>query len=269
MTDIQEVPDELEISFLDISSETPMQEEQDPNQVMGQQQMEEILMSVVARFEGGIQEIVQLIEEDEQDIKNFKENQEADINLEDVIDPDIDSEDDPTAFLSASIPGSSLTGDTVDPKQGTLGKYPWESPPEFPSPIDAMNFLLERTAREPDKTNLMKLLYSGIHAETLARTATFMGYMEGAWTPDVSELLVVPLMFHLIADAQEQGIKAKIFNDVPEDEITADTVLDILEDNNPEELARIDSLPDEVEEEEMMDEEIDMGSFLDMEEMQQ
>ena len=76
-------------------------------------------------------------------------------------------------------------------------------------------------------------------------------------------------MFHLIADAQEQGIKAKIFNDVPEDEITADTVLDILEDNNPEELARIDSLPDEVEEEEMMDEEIDMGSFLDMEEMQQ
>ena len=81
--------------------------------------------------------------------------------------------------------------------------------------------------------------------------------------------LVVPLMFHLIADAQEQGIKAKIFNDVPEDEITADTVLDILEDNNPEELARIDSLPDEVEEEEMMDEEIDMGSFLDMEEMQQ
>ena len=126
MTDIQEVPDELEISFLDISSETPMQEEQDPNQVMGQQQMEEILMSVVARFERGIQEIVQLIEEDEQDIKNFKENQEADINLEDVIDPDIDSEDDPTAFLSSSIPGSSLTGDTVDPKQGTLGKYPWK-----------------------------------------------------------------------------------------------------------------------------------------------
>ena len=78
MTDIQEVPDELEISFLDISSETPMQEEQDPNQVMGQQQMEEILMSVVARFEGGIQEIVQLIEEDEQDIKNFKEKLKAD-----------------------------------------------------------------------------------------------------------------------------------------------------------------------------------------------
>ena len=267
MTDIQEVPDEVEVSFLDISSEMPMQEEQDPNKIMGQQQIEDILMSVVDRFEGGIEEIIQLIEEDEQDIKNFKVNQESEINFEDVIDPNIETEDHPTAFLSASIPGSSLTGDTANPEKGTLGKYPWENPPEFPSPVDAMNFLLERTGREPDKSNIMKLLYSGIPAETLARTATFMGYMEGAWTPDVSELLVVPLMFHLIADAKEQGIKAKIFNDVPEDEITPETVLDILEDNNPQELARIDALPDEVEEEEMIEEEIDMGSFLDMEEM--
>ena len=68
MTDIQEVPDEVEVSFLDISSEMPMQEEQDPNKIMGQQQIEDILMSVVDRFEGGIEEIIQLIEEYEQDI---------------------------------------------------------------------------------------------------------------------------------------------------------------------------------------------------------
>ena len=59
MTDIQEVPDEVEVSFLDISSEMPMQEEQDPNKIMGQQQIEDILMSVVDRFEGGIEEIIQ------------------------------------------------------------------------------------------------------------------------------------------------------------------------------------------------------------------
>ena len=119
----------------------------------------------------------------------------------------------------------------------------------------------------------MKLLLAGVPVEAIARTATFMGYTEGLWTPDVAELILTPLMLHLLADGVAAQVTPRIFNDIPDDEINEDTVLELMQDFDPESLAVIEQ--DSQQEMQMMNEEVDIedeipdveiGSFLDIEE---
>ena len=122
----------------------------------------------------------------------------------------------------------------------------------------------------------MKLLLAGIPVEAIARTATFMGYMEGLWTPDIAEIILTPLMLHLLADGIEAQVNPRIFNDIPDDGISQETVLELMKDFDPESLAVIEQdsqqerqtmlLEEEVDEEEEELAELEMGSFLDIEE---
>jgi len=269
------IPEEIEVSFLDIQTDTPpqMMEEENPVEAMAMQQQQQMLMEAISRFEGGIEEIEQLIEEDIQDIKDFKETGDMLPDLDNQINPDEDMDEDPSSFLAASVPGASLTGDLKDPEKGTLGKYPWETPPDYASPIDALNYLLEKQNQPQNNKNLMKLLLAGVPVEAIARTATFMGYTEGLWTPDVAELILTPLMLHLLADGVAAQVTPRIFNDIPDDEINEDTVLELMQDFDPESLAVIEQ--DSQQEMQMMNEEVDIedeipdveiGSFLDIEE---
>jgi hypothetical protein len=271
------IPEEIEVSFLDIETETPpkMMEEENSIEAMAMQQQNEMLAGAISRFEGGIEEIEQLIQEDIDDIKTFKQNDDMLPDLDNQINPDEDMEEDPTAFIGASVPGASLTGDLKDPEKGTLGKYPWETPPELPSPVEALQYLLDKQNQPENNNNLMKLLLAGVPVEAIARTATFMGYTEGLWTPDIAELILTPLMLHLLADGMEAQVNPRIFNDVPDDEINEETVLELMKDFDPESFAVVEQ--DSQQEMQMMNEEeiqeeeedisdIDMGSFLDIEE---
>jgi len=271
------IPEEIEVSFLDIETEAPpkMMEEENSIESMAMQQQNEMLAGAISRFEGGIEEIEQLIQEDIDDIKTFKQNDDMLPDLDNQINPDEDMEEDPTAFIGASVPGASLTGDLKDPEKGTLGKYPWETPPELPSPVEALQYLLDKQNQPENNNNLMKLLLAGVPVEAIARTATFMGYTEGLWTPDIAELILTPLMLHLLADGMEAQVNPRIFNDVPDDEINEETVLELMKDFDPESFAVVEQ--DSQQEMQMMNEEeiqeeeedisdIDMGSFLDIEE---
>ena len=270
------IPEEIEVSFLDIETEAPpkMMEEENSIEAMAMQQQNEMLAGAISRFEGGIEEIEQLIQEDIDDIKTFKQNDDMLPDLDNQINPYEDMEEDPTAFIGASVPGASLTGDLKDPEKGTLGKYPWETPPELPSPVEALQYLLDKQNQPENNNNLMKLLLAGVPVEAIARTATFMGYTEGLWTPDIAELILTPLMLHLLADGMEAQVNPRIFNDVPDDEINEETVLELMKDFDPESFAVVEQ--DSQQEMQMMNEEeiqeeedisdIDMGSFLDIEE---
>ena len=72
-------------------------------------------------------------------------------------------------------------------------------------------------------------------------------------------------------DAQEEGFTARIFNDFQDDEVSEETVLDIMEELKPEEFNEIKQEAQIIgrmpsEEEMDMEEEPMIGSFLDMEE---
>ena len=271
------MPEQMEdvgMGFLDMAGgqpEPPMMPQQNPIEQMGMEQIQSVMTRVMSRFEGGYEEVQRLVEEDKQDIKNFKENQGDYNNIADSLDIQEDSENDPTSFIPASIPGASLTDDLQDSEKGTLGKYPWETPPEIEGIEEAFQFVSENKNQSPNRQNAMKLLYAGVPAEALARTTSFKGFVEGLWTPDISELLVIPLMLDLVADAQEEGFTARIFNDFEDDEVSDESVLELMEELKPEEFSEIRQeadmlkrMPDEMEMD--LEPEPMMESFLDMEE---
>ena len=259
---------EQEMSFLEMENEeAPVMQEEISNEQIGMEQYNQVLKKVVSRFPRGVPEIMDLIEEDEQDIRNFKENESE---LDNIFDEeDMESPENLTNFLPASVPGESLTGDMLDPKKGTLGKYPWESPPEINTVTEAFdNIVNNKNSNDSVKNNILKLLEGGVPAETLARTVSFKGFIDGLWTVDISELLSIPLIFEFVADAKDSGTDFRIFNDVEEDDINDESVLNIMKDFNPDKYATIQreadimsKMPDKID---MMEEPV-MGSFLDME----
>ena len=275
------MPEQMEdvgMGFLDMAGgqpEPPMMPQQNPIEQMGMEQIQSVMTRVMSRFEGGYEEVERLVEEDKQDIKNFKENQGDYNNIADSLDIQEDSENDPTSFIPASIPGASLTDDLQDSEKGTLGKYPWETPPEIEGIEEAFEFVVNNKNQSPTKENTLKLLYAGVPAEAIARTASFKGFIEGLWTPDISELLIIPLMLDLVADAQEDGTTARIFNDFEDDEVTNSTVLELMEELKPDEFNEIQQeaqilsrmpMEEDIPMDMPMEQEPMMGSFLDMEE---
>ena len=275
------MPEQMEdvgMGFLDMAGgqpEPPMMPQQNPIEQMGMEQIQSVMTRVMSRFEGGYEEVQRLVEEDKQDIKNFKENQGDYGNIEDALEIQQDSENDPTSFIPASIPGASLTDELQDSEKGTLGKYPWETPPEIEGIEEAFEFVVNNKNQSPTKENTLKLLYAGVPAEAIARTASFKGFIEGLWTPDISELLIIPLMLDLVADAQEDGTTARIFNDFEDDEVTNSTVLELMEELKPDEFNEIQQeaqilsrmpMEEDIPMDMPMEQEPMMGSFLDMEE---
>ena len=100
---------EQEMSFLEMENEeAPVMQEEISNEQIGMEQYNQVLKKVVSRFPRGVPEIMDLIEEDEQDIRNFKENE---TELDNIFDEeDMESPENLTNFLPASVPGESLTG---------------------------------------------------------------------------------------------------------------------------------------------------------------
>ena len=239
-------------------------------QGMSNEEMDEVYSLVFSRFEGGMEEVQQLVEQDVNSIKDFKDKQlpfDPDEKALTELDKLMGEEEDNRLPFASSVPGGSLTGKLKDDTKGTLGSYPWENPSVYDTPTDAFSYLLD--SLEGKQEDIQSLLYAGVPTESIARAVTFLGFTEGLFSVDISELLVVPLMFNMVADAQEQGIEASIFNDVDDDEVNMQSVLDTMEDLKPEQYESImEDATMKAEEENMIMEEIEqdpiIGSFLSM-----
>lgn len=86
------------------------------------------------------------------------------------------------------VPGQSLTGPE-------LGAYPWENPPDFADPDEALAFIFDKLAQ--DDTILMgivKLLENEVTPDTIADGILLNAFMVGQITPDVSLILREPLV---------------------------------------------------------------------------
>ena len=100
-------------------------------------------------------------------------------------------------LLDGPIPGMSMTAE--------LGSRPWQSPPQYATVDDAVEYYLSRMSSEEFSEQLIDVMEMGIPLTTIANTIQMSSVMEGKHTVDVG-MLVIPLlveMMMLIGDSAD------------------------------------------------------------------
>ena len=87
-----------------------------------------------------------------------------------------------------------------------LRKWPWEQPPRFADPDDAIDFITDSIAEGPG-CNDMLATAAGITVEELVNQVSFKGFMSGAISPDVAEL-IKPAVAVFLRSGNPRGIRA-------------------------------------------------------------
>tara|TARA_Y100000114_G_C11713490_1_gene304712 strand:+ start:311 stop:874 length:564 start_codon:yes stop_codon:yes gene_type:complete len=125
-------------------------------------------------------------------------------------------------------PGNSLTDEP--------GRWPWESPAQFPDPDDAIDYIVENIGDGPAREDMLKMMLAGITVEELVTQISFKGFAAGAFTPDVAELIKPAIGIFLVSMAQEEGFEPTMFvdTDKQEGEMSDETFFEILKERNPE-----------------------------------
>tara|TARA_R100001509_G_C4850597_1_gene209943 strand:+ start:317 stop:850 length:534 start_codon:yes stop_codon:yes gene_type:complete len=127
----------------------------------------------------------------------------------------------------AAPPGHSLTDEP--------GKWPWENPPEYADPDDAIDFVVGQMDTPQMREDLSKLMLAGVTVEELVSQVAFKGFAAGAYTPDVAELIKPAIAIYLLGIADDEGFEAKMFitDDTPP-AVSDDNFFAILKERNPE-----------------------------------
>ena len=145
-------------------------------------------------------------------------------------------------------PGHSLTD---SPK-----KWAWEKPAMYSDPNEAIDHIVSGLENKSTQNDMIKMMFAGISVEELVTQISFKGFMEGAFTPDVAELIKPSIAIYLLGMAEDEGFVPKMYSkqsDNPEqdDEVTDDTMFSIMQERNPEMFAAM--LEQENEEKRMLD----------------
>tara|TARA_R110002153_G_scaffold55303_1_gene153520 strand:- start:30 stop:536 length:507 start_codon:yes stop_codon:yes gene_type:complete len=100
-----------------------------------------------------------------------------------------------TQKFDAPIPGMAMTGE--------LGGKPWQTPPQFSTVEDTIDYYMSRMATDEFEDNLIEVLKLGVSVTAIANTMQTGSVMEGVHSIDVG-ILVTPIIMEfimLVADA--------------------------------------------------------------------
>ena len=173
-------------------------------------------------------------------------------------------------MFNAPPPGHSLTD--------APNKWRWEKPPEYADPEEAMAWVVSRIEQPEVEENFSRLMLAGVPIEAITNTVAFTGFTEGYWTPDLAEVIKLPLVMHFVGLALEKGIPATIFNKDPnvakeEGTIPEEKVMTMMEENRPDMYNKIMYAADLLLDEDMDETQVDNvppvtedASFMNMEE---
>ena len=103
----------------------------------------------------------------------------------------------------AVIPGQSLTNSPENP-------YPWETPPEFTNPREALDDIVGSLMQPEAMKNIVSALAQGAAVADLGTAILYAKFNEGKITPDVMMLLAEPVMYTIMAIGEEANIKYNI-----------------------------------------------------------
>ena len=127
----------------------------------------------------------------------------------------------------AAPPGNSLTD--------APGKWPWERPPRFSDPDEAIDYITEKLDTPQSKEGVLKLMLAGITIEEIVSQVAFKGFASGTFNPDVAELIKPAIAIYLMGVADEKGLTPQLFVDESEEEEVDDvTFFKILKQRNPD-----------------------------------
>lgn len=152
------------------------------------------------------------------------------------------------------IPGESLTR---DPEQ----KFPWEQPPQLTEVDSVIKEIFINITEKEKLLELLHLLRKGTPVDELTQVILYRGMTQGIYNTDLMMLLIEPVMYLIIAIAEEYEIDPVIYEGMDQDiaeESDFDTA--IAEKNQEEQvqrptaknvpssiLARVKTLPSEEE----------------------
>jgi|SRR5210317_818366 hypothetical protein len=147
-------------------------------------------------------------------------------------------------MFDAPIPGMSLTHE--------LGARPWQSPPQYTTVDEAVEYYLERMSTDEFMDQMADVLEMNIPVTTLANTIQLAGVMDGKHTVDVG-MLVMPLLMEMIMlIGDNAGVKYDTgLTDAPNN-TTKDTLIEAV---RKEMQQKIDESEEEPEAEEEVTEE--------------
>ena len=103
----------------------------------------------------------------------------------------------------APIPGQSLTKSVDDP-------YPWETPPEFSNPREALDDITASIMQPEAMKNIVAALAKGGAVADIGTAILYAKFNEGKITPDVMMMLAEPVMYTIMAIGEEANIQYNI-----------------------------------------------------------
>ena len=104
-------------------------------------------------------------------------------------------------IFDGPIPGQSLTD---EPKNG-----PWESPPMYADPMDALEYYLKKLGDEDAQGEVLTMLDLGIPVSVVVDSMLSSGIMDGIHSVDVKILLKPLMIINLTAVADAAGLAYK------------------------------------------------------------
>mgnify|MGYP001588285870 FL=1 len=104
-------------------------------------------------------------------------------------------------LFDGPIPGQSLTD---EPKNG-----PWESPPMYADPMDALEYYLKKLGNEDAQGEVLTMLDLGIPVSVVVDSMLSSGIMDGIHSVDVKLLLKPLMIINLTAVADAAGVDYK------------------------------------------------------------
>ena len=125
-------------------------------------------------------------------------------------------------------PGHSLTNDP--------GKWAWEQPPRFTDPNQAIDFIVDKFQDSNNEEDMLRLMAAGITIEEIVAQVSFKGFMQGAFNPDVAELIKPAVAMYLFKLGVDNGIMPTMFipSQQDEPEVNDERFFSILKERNPE-----------------------------------
>ena len=103
----------------------------------------------------------------------------------------------------APIAGQSLMNSPEQP-------YPWERPPEFSNPRDALDYMVGLIFQPDAMKEIVTALSRGAAVADIAMVMLYAKFTEGKFNPDVLLLLAEPVMYVIMAIGEEANIKYNI-----------------------------------------------------------
>ena len=102
-------------------------------------------------------------------------------------------------LLDAPVSGMSLTHE--------LGARPWQSPSQFSTVDEAIDFYMGRMATEEYMEQAVEVMNMGVPVTTIANSMQMTGVMEGKHNIDVGMLVIPLIMEMLMLIAENAGIE--------------------------------------------------------------